>query len=77
MALALYKKIKTKNTIVIIFAVSEYGELNIYGFDFFASNSLNNDIPLQQLKEGTPHNFDGEKLFVEELVKRQKNIHLC
>lgn len=75
-------KIKTRPTsgIMLINYLCKYckfAELNIYGFDFFASNSLNNDIPLQQLKEGTPHNFDGEKLFVEELVKRQKNIHLC
>lgn len=54
----------------------KFAELNIYGFDFFASNSLNNEIPLQQLKKGTPHNFDGEKMFVEELVKQRKNVHL-
>ena len=79
--LKLRRRIKKRPTsgIMLIDYICRYcsfAELNLFGFDFFATNSLNNDVSLESLKAGTPHDFDQEKEFVRLLTVTHRNIHL-
>lgn len=77
----LYRKIKQRPTsglMLIDYLVKnvKYKNIDIYGFDFFKTNSFYNQVNLEILKSNTPHNFNQEENYVKELMRNNPNIKL-
>ena len=53
-----------------------YKKINIYGFDFFKTNSIQNEVTLESLKDSTPHWFSGEEKYIHSLIEENKKIIL-
>lgn len=51
---------------------SDLARLDLYGFDFFASQSLSGSRSAEQV----PHDFSGEAAWVEGLLKADQRLHL-
>ena len=79
--LKLYLKLKTRPTsglmlIDYILSNVNYKKINIYGFDFFKTNSIQNEVTLESLKDSTPHWFSGEEKYIHSLIEENKKIIL-
>ena len=55
-----------------LLARSDFASLHLYGFDFFASQSLSGHRTAAQV----PHDFAAERMFVETLIASDPRIHL-
>jgi hypothetical protein len=58
--------------LIDLLARSEAAEVQLYGFDFFASKSLSGRREASQ----TPHDFDAERVWVEGLLARDARLRL-
>lgn len=55
-----------------ITSYTKASKVDLYGFDFFQTNTFYNKVDLCELKKYTPHNFNGEEEFILNLKKLNK-----
>jgi hypothetical protein len=53
---------------------TKYKKIDIYGFDFFKTNTFYNELKLEQLKSKTPHNFFDEKQYILSLIENYPDV---
>jgi glycosyl transferase family 29 (putative sialyltransferase) len=58
--------------LIDLLSTTEAAEIRLYGFDFFASQSLSGRRSAKQV----PHDFTSESAFVQDLIARDDRFHL-
>jgi Glycosyltransferase family 29 (sialyltransferase) len=58
--------------LIDLLATTEAAQITLYGFDFFASQSLSGSRRADQV----PHDFSSESAFVQDLIARDDRFHL-